>query len=232
MLSIFRWSLRITIAIILLFTIIIVSSYFLVIRSIPDYNANYELKGLREELLIIRDSANVPHIISENDNDAFFGLGFVHAQDRLWQMALLRRASQGKLSEMFGKDTLDSDILLRELGIYLNAKKSIEIQDSDTISALVAYSNGVNEWIDTINNRAMGRGAPEFFLFLKDLDPWRPEDSLAIINLMAFRLTNAYQEELIRALVAKKLTSLEYNSLFNIGSLAIGLGKTISPVLK
>ena len=218
MLSIFRWSLRVAIAIILLFAIIIISSYFLVIRSIPDYNANYELKGLRNELLIIRDSSNVPHIISENDNDAFFGLGFVHAQDRLWQMALLRRESQGKLSEMFGKDTLESDILLRELGIYLNAKKSIEVQDSDTISALVAYSNGVNEWIDTINNRAMGRGAPEFFLFLKDLDPWRPEDSLAIINLMAFKLTNAYQEELIRALVAKKLTSSEYNSLFNIES--------------
>ena len=92
MLSIFRWSLRVAMAMILLFTIIIISSYFLVIRSIPDYNANYELKGLREELLIIRDSSNVPHIISENDNDAFFGLGFVHAQDRLWQMALLRRA--------------------------------------------------------------------------------------------------------------------------------------------
>ena len=102
MLSIFRWSLRITIAIILLLPIIIISSKFLEERTIPDYNANNDLKGLREELLIIRDSSNVPHIISENDNDAFFGLGFVHAQDRLWQMALLRRASQGKLSELFG----------------------------------------------------------------------------------------------------------------------------------
>ena len=145
MLSIFRWSLRITVAIILLFVLIIISSYFLTIRSIPNYNADYQLKGLRDELNIIRDSFNVPHIISKNDNDAFFGLGFVHAQDRLWQMALLRRASKGRLSEIFGKDTIASDILFRELGIFSNAKKSLEIQDSDTISSLVAYSNGVNE---------------------------------------------------------------------------------------
>ncbi|MGB0635291.1 MAG: penicillin acylase family protein, partial [Paracoccaceae bacterium] len=218
MLSIFRWSLRITVAIILLFLLIIISSYFLTKRSIPNYNADYQLKGLRDELNIIRDSFNVPHIISENDNDAFFGLGFVHAQDRLWQMALLRRASKGRLSEIFGKDTIASDILFRELGIYSNARKSLEIQDSDTISALVAYSNGVNEWINTVNSKAMGRGAPEFFLFSKDMDLWKPEDSLAIINLMAFRLTSAYQEELIRALASKKLTSLQYNSIFNIKS--------------
>ena len=216
MLSIFRWFLRVSIGMFIICLVIIASAYYLAIRSIPEHNMSYNLKGLKNTTKIIRDKSNVPHIYGENDNDIFFALGFTHAQDRLWQMTLLRRAAQGRLSELFGKDTINTDILFRELGIYSSSKKSLEIQDSDTISALVAYSNGINEWINTVNNKALGRGAPEFFFFSKDIEPWRPEDSLAIVNLMAFRLTNAYQEEIIRGLALSQLTSEEYKYLFNM----------------
>ncbi len=77
----------------------------------------------------------------------------------------MRRTAKGELSEIFGNKTVNSDILMRELGIYQSAKKSLQIQDSDTLSALVAYSNGINQWINTVNKQALGRGAPEFFLF-------------------------------------------------------------------
>ena len=144
MLSIFRWFLKIAVGLFIVGVVIIASSYYLAIRSIPEYDVNYKLKGLKNSIKIIRDKSNVPHIYGKNDNDVFFALGFSHAQDRLWQMTLLRRAAQGRLSELFGEETINTDILFRELGIYYSSKKSLEIQDSDTISALVAYSNGIN----------------------------------------------------------------------------------------
>ena len=116
------------------------TSYYLIIRSIPEFNAQYSLDGLKDRLEIIRDKSSVPHIIGLNDNDIFFGLGFVHAQDRLWQMTLMRRTAQGKLSEIFGKKTVNSDILMRELGIYQSAKKSLQVQDSDTLSGFSSHT--------------------------------------------------------------------------------------------
>ena len=167
MLSIFRWSLRAFLVLLFIFIISISTSYYLIIRSIPEFNAEYSLDGLKDRVEITRDRSSIPHIIGSNNNDIFFGLGFVHAQDRLWQMMLMKRTSQGKLSEIFGQKTVKTDILMRELGIYQSAKKSLQIQDSDTLSALVAYSNGINRWIETVNKKALGRGAPEFFLFKK-----------------------------------------------------------------
>jgi len=214
MLSIFRWSLRAFIALLLILIVSVSTSYYLIIRSIPEFNVQYSLTGLKDRVEIIRDKSSVPHIIGSNDNDIFFGLGFVHAQDRLWQMTLMRRTAKGKLSEIFGKKTVKSDILMRELGIYQSAKQSLQIQDSDTLSALVAYSNGINQWVDTVNKEALGRGAPEFFLFKNKISPWVPEDSLAILNLLSFQLSANIQEEIIRALASERLTKKEYSLLF------------------
>jgi len=214
MLSIFRWSQKVFISLLLILIVSLTTSYYLIIRSIPDFNAQHSLDGLKDRVEIIRDRSSVPHIIGLNDNDIFFGLGFVHAQDRLWQMTLMRRTAQGKLSEIFGKKTVNSDILMRELGIYQSAKKSLQVQDSDTLSALVAYSNGINQWINTVNKEALGRGAPEFFLFKNKISPWNPEDSLAILNLLAFQLSANIQEEIIRALASERLTRKEYNLLY------------------
>ncbi|MBT4777030.1 MAG: penicillin acylase family protein, partial [Rhodobacteraceae bacterium] len=214
MLSIFRWSLRAFLVLLFIFIISISTSYYLIIRSIPEFNAEYSLDGLKDRVEITRDRSSIPHIIGSNDNDIFFGLGFVHAQDRLWQMMLMRRTSQGKLSEIFGQKTVKTDILMRELGIHQSAKKSLQIQDSDTLSALVAYSNGINRWIETVNKKALGRGAPEFFLFKKKISPWVPEDSIAVLNLLSFQLSANIQEEIIRALASERLNIKEYTLLF------------------
>jgi penicillin amidase len=217
MLSIFRWAWRIFTGLSVLFIVILGLSYFLTIRSIPDYNSRYVVSGVKNEFEILRDKSNIPHIMATNNNDAFFGLGFAHAQDRLWQLTLMRRTAQGRLSEIFGIDTLDSDILLRELGIYEAAKKSVTTQDSDTLLALVAYSNGINQWVDIVNKRSLGRGAPEFFIFSNKIDLWQPADSLAIINLMALQLSGHLKDEILQAISARFLTSQKMNDLFGEG---------------
>nr|MDJ0823802.1 penicillin acylase family protein [Paracoccaceae bacterium] len=155
--------------------------------------------GITADIEIVRDNAGVPHIMALSDRDAFFGLGYAHAQDRLWQMTLLRRTAQGRLSEVFGRRTLETDTLLRRLDLYPLAVQSVAVQDPATLDALEAYSAGVNARISEINAQSLGRGAPEFFLFNAPLAPWQPADSIALIKLMALQVSVHLSEEVLRA---------------------------------
>lgn len=180
-----------------IFTVII--AYWLVTRSIPDYTASFQVAGLSESVEIVRDSSAVPHIFGTNDPDIFFGLGVVHAQDRLWQMTLLRRIAQGRLSELFGRSTLAYDDFMRRIDLPVAARSSLSAQDDKTLDALSAYAAGVNAWIQEVNKSALGRGAPEFFLFDSSIAPWRPEDSIAILKLFALQNSAQLQEDILRA---------------------------------
>ena len=115
-----KWLIRALISFCLLATLMAVVSYNLAIRSLPNYNQSLVSNKITGEIQIIRDSANIPHIFSENINDVFFGLGYAHAQDRFWQLNILRRSAQGRLSEIFGQKTLQLDELVRRLDIYLS----------------------------------------------------------------------------------------------------------------
>jgi penicillin amidase len=151
---------------------------------------------------IVRDNANVPHIfpsIGASDEDAFFGLGYAHAQDRLWQMAVLRRTAQGRLSEVFGLRTVEIDTFVRRLDLYRLAQQSVAVQTPEAMVALRAYSAGVNARLQEINEDALGRGAPEMFLFSMPLAPWQPADSIAVMKLMALKLSGHMREEILRA---------------------------------
>ena len=88
------------------------------------------MAGLPAEVEIVRDTANVPHVFAASEEAAMFGLGFAHAQDRLWQMTMLRRTVQGRLSELFGARTLQTDALLRRLDLYSAAVQSVEALDA------------------------------------------------------------------------------------------------------
>ncbi|MEY8841348.1 penicillin acylase family protein, partial [Cribrihabitans sp. XS_ASV171] len=146
-------------------------------------------EGISAPVEIVRDNANVPHVLGESDADVFFGLGYAHAQDRLWQMTMLRRTVQGRLSEVFGPRTVEIDKLLRRFDLYRLAQRSVEVQDDYTRAALTAYAAGVNARLAEINEEALGRGAPEMFLFNAPVAPWQPADSIAIIKLMAVQLS-------------------------------------------
>ncbi len=199
MLTVFRWLIRILTALLVLVVLALVGAYYFFSRSLPDYSATHEVAGLSAPLEIVRDNADVPHIFGASDADVYFGLGFAHAQDRLWQMMMLRRTVQGRLSEVFGPRTVEIDELLRRFDLYGAAEASVTSQDDYTRMALEAYARGVNAWIATINEEALGRGAPEFFLFSAPIAAWQPADSIAIGKLMALQLSSHVQSEVLRA---------------------------------
>ncbi|PWJ21339.1 penicillin acylase family protein [Jannaschia seohaensis] len=197
--KLFRWSFRAVTFTLLLGGAAMLLALWLTSRSIPDYDRTEEVRGLSAPVEIVRNTHNVPHIFGETDADVFFALGYAHAQDRLWQMTLLRRTAQGRLSELFGRRTLRTDELLRRLGLYRAARRSAEVQAPDVTAMLEAYAAGVNARIDVINRDASGRGAPEFFLFEPQISPWRPADSIALAKLMALQLSGHVGEEVLRA---------------------------------
>ena len=195
----FRWLMRLFLALAILAAGGVLLAYYLASQSLPDYNAKLNLAGPDQEISIIRDRYAVPHILSRDDHDAFFGLGFVHAQDRLWQMTLLRRTAQGRLSEIFGPETLPIDTLMRALDLAGYARDAVSQQTPETRAALEAYADGVNAWLKVVQEKALGRGAPEFFLFSPDISPWLPADSIAIQKLIALQLSDKAAMETLRA---------------------------------
>ena len=174
-------------------------SWYVLSRSLPEYTKTVQLEQLIAPVEIVRDTANVPHIFGKNDHDTLFALGYAHAQDRLWQMTMLRRTAQGRLSELFGEATLPIDMTVRRLAIYSAARQSLSALRPDTLAKLDAYAVGVNARLREINESALGRGAPEFFIFSNAISPWTAADSLAIVKLMGIQLSSHLHQEVLRA---------------------------------
>ncbi|QHQ34669.1 penicillin acylase family protein [Algicella marina] len=206
MITLFKWLARGLVAIFLLAACALGLVYYLASHSLPDYDASYTLQRLDRPIEIVRDNHAVPHIFAETDTDALFGLGFVHAQDRLWQMTLMRRTVQGRLSEIFGADTLEIDHLMRALDLYGLSVTAVRDQSQQTQDELQSYADGVNAYLDLIQTEALGRGAPEFFLFEPAIAPWTPADSIAIQKLMAFQLSDMAEREVLQAELSLRLS--------------------------
>ena len=203
----FRWLLRLVSVMIFMIVGTFGLAYYFASRSLPDYDAESVVRGLNAPVEIVRDNANVPHIFGESDADVYFALGFAHAQDRMWQMTMLRRTAQGRLSELFGERTLEIDKVIRRYDIYSLAVASVDDQDKPTTIALDAYAAGVNAWLAEVNAGARGRGTPEMWLFNHPVSPWQPADSLAILKLMALQLTSHLEREVLRARTSLMLPS-------------------------
>ncbi|MDJ1015608.1 MAG: penicillin acylase family protein [Paracoccaceae bacterium] len=199
MVRLFRWLVRIVTGAVLLALVSVALLYWFFSRSIPDYDETLQVAGIDAQVEIVRDNANVPHIFGATDHDVYFGLGLAHAQDRLWQMLMLRRTVQGRLSELFGPRTVRIDERVRRLDLYTLAVRSVDAQDDYTRAALEAYSEGVNAWLKEINENARGRGAPEFWLFEPAIAPWQPADSIAVGKAMALQLSSKIHSEVLRA---------------------------------
>ncbi|MFZ1338403.1 MAG: penicillin acylase family protein, partial [Paracoccaceae bacterium] len=199
MFTLFRWLMRAVTVLVGLGLLAGLVLYWFLSRSLVDYSEDFTLPGISAPVEIVHNNDSVPHIFGQTDADVFFALGFVHAQDRLWQMTMLRRTAQGRLSELFGERTLPVDELMRRLDLYGLALQSVKAQDPGTLAALEAYSAGVNAWINQINQGARGRGAPEFWLFSPEISAWAPADSIAILKLMALQLSDQAASEVLRA---------------------------------
>lgn len=196
---VFRWLMRVAGGLVVLAVLAVIVVWYLASRSLPDYDKTLDVAGLDTRVEVVRDHSNVPHIFAEEEPGVFFGLGYAHAQDRLWQMVTLRRTVQGRLSEVFGERAIDTDILMRRLDLYGHARRSVEAQSDRARAALDAYARGVNARLSEINSGSHGRGAPEMFLFNAPVAPWQPADSLAVIKLMALQLAGHLQQEVLRA---------------------------------
>ncbi|RDW12422.1 penicillin acylase family protein, partial [Paracoccus thiocyanatus] len=199
MVTLFRWLVRLTVGLIMLAVVLVVLAWYFAIRSLPDYDGSYAVRGISAPVEIVRTTEDVPHIFGDSDRDVFFALGLAHAQDRLFQMTALRRAAQGRLAEIYGAGALPADDLARRLGLYRNARASLSAQDPEVAQALQAYAEGVNAWIEQVNLGARGRGAPEFFLYPDEIAYWEPADSLAILKLLAASSTTQLRREVLRA---------------------------------
>ncbi|MEM6727295.1 MAG: penicillin acylase family protein [Pseudomonadota bacterium] len=201
----FRWLVRLATLGLVLGVAAALLAYYVFSRSLPDYDRAAEAAGLSAPVDILRDTANVPHIFGEDDAATNFGLGYAHAQDRLWQMTMARRTVQGRLSVIFGEATLASDTLMRRLDLYGHARRSVDAQTDEAMRALEAYAAGVNARLAEVNEGALGRGAPEFFFFEPSIALWTPADSLAMLKLMALRGASHVQDEVLRARVSLAL---------------------------
>ena len=189
-----------SIAVLVIVLAVAALGYHLSMRSAPEYARTHVLVGPRAEVEIVRDANAVPHIFAETEYDAYFALGFVHAQDRLWQMELRRRLAQGRISELAGGFAsytgqedflLRVDVTMRALDLYGHAQRSLPYQSPDIHRALSAYAAGVNAWLDTIDREALGKGAPELMLFGAEVEPWKPEDALAAFKMLAATLSGS-----------------------------------------
>ena len=117
MATIFRWLLRALMLMVAVAAAMLGVLWLFLSRSLVDPGADYAMEGVGGPVEIVRDTYAVPHILAEADRDVYFGLGVAHAQDRLWQMMMMRRTVQGRLSELFGARTLRTDELLRRLDL-------------------------------------------------------------------------------------------------------------------
>ena len=168
---------------------------YLIRRAFPQASGTLRAPGLQAPVEIARDRWGIPHIVARTAHDLFFAQGYVHAQDRLWQMELHRRTASGRLSELFGEVTLDTDRFLRTVGLRRAAAAELAIQDPATAAALEAYARGVNAFLETHR----GRLPLEFVLLRAAPEPWTPVDSLAFAKLMAWVLGGNWRAELLRA---------------------------------
>ncbi len=197
--------LRILLLLALLAGLALAAGYAWLRQSLPQLDAILTLSGLKAPVEIVRDRHGVPHIYAGSVEDAQFALGFVHAQDRLWQMEMNRRIGAGRLSEVLGPATLDADKFLRTLGVRRAAEATLENLSADAQSELDAYAAGVNAFLA----QRSGPLPPEFLFTGDSPEPWQSADSIAWGKMMAWDLGTNWRSELLRLRLAKKLSTAQ-----------------------
>ncbi|HEX3644615.1 MAG TPA: penicillin acylase family protein [Vicinamibacterales bacterium] len=164
-------------------------------RSLPQIDGTVTITGLSAPVEIVRDADAIPHIFAATRIDGLFGLGYVHAQDRLWQMEFQRRIGQGRLSEIMGAATLPQDRFLRTVGFGRAARAAWASTPDWAKRQVNAYVAGVNAFIATHHGAGL---PPEFTLLRFEPEPWTGEDVVVWVKMMAWDLSANYSFELLR----------------------------------
>jgi penicillin amidase len=206
--------LKILIGIIVSFVIIIVIGgivfYHMLKRSLPVYEGKVNAASIQSDVIVYRDSMAIPYIVAKDEDDAAFALGYVHAQDRIFSMDLMRRAGEGKLSEIFGTHTLPFDEMFRTVGIEKISENILEHTDPAVIKLLRAYSKGVNKYIKD----AKGKYPVEFDVLGYDPHPWRPVDCIVIGRMMAWELNVSWWSDITFTRIIQKFGEAKAKEIF------------------
>ena len=203
--------LRRTTATLLILLVLLAGGAYLALRSsLPQADGRLAVSGLHGEVTIVRDADGVPTVTAANDDDLAFGLGFAHAQDRLFQMEVQRRYGAGRLSEIFGEAAVPVDTQMRVLGLYRSAEAAWPKLSPAVRSGIEAYCAGVNAYI-----AAHGLLLPPEFVMLRfKPEPWKPADTLVWGKLMDFQLGGNYRGELLRARLAQTVSNEDMALLY------------------
>lgn len=198
-----RLHLALDIAIGLLLVIAVLTGliYWYVRSDQPHWDGRLRLQGLRAPVSIVRDNLGIPHIQAQNIHDLYMAQGFAMAQDRLWQMDLMRRLGEGRLAEVFGPVALDVDRKNRELGLGRTAAAEAARMQPQEAALLTAFAAGVNSFITD-----RGRRLPlEFWLLRYRPEAWTPRDSLALAAYMYQVLGSDYDDKLLRETITARI---------------------------
>lgn len=200
-------------AILLVLVVLLIGAYYYLIKlPLPVTSGEIKLQDLQAPVEVLRDPWGVPHIYAKSNHDLLFTQGFVHAQDRLWQMEINRRLAAGRLSEVVGPEAIHVDRLLRTFGIMRAAHKEMATLNEDEKRLLQAYTNGVNAYIESQKNRL----PLEFRVLGVHPESWRPEDTIGWAKVMAFLGGFNWEEEMIRAALLQKLGPEKAATLFGL----------------
>jgi len=191
----------------LILAVIVIVIWWRVVAPVTE--GGIAVAGLAGEVSIERDEAGIPTVRGANRDAVLFGLGFVHAQDRLWQLETHRRIGAGRLSEAFGLGALDNDKFLRALGVRRAAAAQWAQLGDDARAAVLAYTAGINAFV--VGH--MRARPPEFLILGLHPEPWTPEDTLAWGIMMAWDLGGNWTNELLRMRLALTLPVARINEL-------------------
>ena len=175
--------------------------YKMLSSSLPQYSGTITSKKIINDIEVYRDSFAVPYILAANDEDAAFALGFLHAQERMFTMDIIRRAGEGRLSEILGKEALPFDNMFRTVGIKRNIEKNLYRCNPEVMKILQAYSDGVNKFLE----ERKGNYGIEFDMLGYEPESWKPIHSLIVIKMMAWELNISWWTDLSFTELIQKL---------------------------
>ena len=191
---------KILAAILVLLAVLAAAAWICLQRSLPKIDGEVRVRGPAAAVEIVRDRDGVPHLFAKSARDGWFAMGYVHAQDRLWQMEFQRRVAQGRLAEFLGERAYDVDRLMRTLGIARLSERIIARTDAETLGDLEAYAAGVNAFLDTDPVLPV-----EFQALRVKPERWKPADTMGWLFVMAWDLSSNWRTELARVRFAAKL---------------------------
>lgn len=204
-----RWLRGLIWVLLALALLLVLSAAVYTTRALPMVDGELRVPGLQQSVRVERDPFGIPTIKAANQHDLLFTLGFVHAQDRLWQLETHRRIGSGRLAEAFGEAALDSDKFLRALGVRRAAAAQWARLQGESRAAVQAYTDGINAVIAT----QLRVRPPEMLVLGVHPEPWDPVDSLAWSIMMAYDLGANWSTELLRLRLALRLPVARINEV-------------------